>query len=263
MVYQEYPIAEPLKPYIKVIWSMESEQCWAPPMRILPDSCVELVIHFNQPYKTTYSNNRIEVQPQSFVVAQMKSFIEIEPDGKIGMISIRFSAQGAYHFFGMPMKEIANGIVDLKLLWNDLAKEIEERIVESTNTKQRIKRIQRYLLTQLQRNGKVDLTVDYCVHMIYATTGQIRVEDLSTKTGLSNRQLVRKFNNSIGLSPKEFARIIKFIGSLNYLKANKETNLSAAAHHCGYYDQAHFIHDFKEYAGLTPTQFMNLENVFF
>lgn len=263
MVYQEYPIAEPLKPFVKVIWSMESEECWAPPMRILPDSCVELVIHFNQPYKTTYSNNTSEIQPQSFVVAQMKNFIEIEPNGKIGMISIRFSAQGAYHFFGMPMKEIANGIVDLKLIWNNLAKEIEERIVESTNTEQRIQKIQHYLLAQLHKNGKADLTVDYCLNLIYSSKGQIRVEDLSFKTGISNRQLVRKFNMSIGLSPKEFTRIIKFIGSLDYIKSNRETNLAEAANHCGYYDQAHFIHDFKEYAGLTPTQFLTLENVFY
>lgn len=242
---------------------MESEDCWAPPMRILPDSCVELVIHFNQPYITTFRNNKTEIQPQSFVVAQMKNFIEIEPNGKIGMISIRFSAQGAYHFFGMPMKEIANGIVDLKLIWKDVAKEIEERIVESTNTEQRINRIQHYLLTQLRRNGHVDLTVDYCLNLIYSTNGKICVEDLSRKTGISNRQLVRKFNHCIGVSPKEFSRIIKFISTLNHLKENKKRNLAEVAHNCGYYDQAHFIHDFKEYAGLTPSQFLMLENVFY
>jgi AraC-like DNA-binding protein len=80
---------------------------------------------------------------------------------------------------------------------------------------------------------------------------------------MSNRQLVRKFGNSIGLSPKEFTRIIKFIGSLNYLKTNRNNNLAEAAHSCGYYDQAHFIHDFKEYSGLTPSQFLTLDNVFY
>ena len=263
MVYQEYPIAEPLRPYVKVIWSMESDQCWAPPMRILPDSCVELVIHFNKPYKTTFSDKKVEIQPQSFVVAQMKNFIEIEPHGKIGMISVRFSAQGAYHFFGMPMKEIANGIVDLKLIWNNLAKEIEERIVECNHTNQRNDVIQRYLLMQLRKNGKTDLTIDHCLNLIYSTQGQMPVEQLSSKIGMSNRQLVRKFNNSIGLAPKEFSRIIKFIGSLNYLKANRETNLGVAAQDCGYYDQAHFNRDFKEFAGLTPAQFLTLDNVFY
>jgi methylphosphotriester-DNA--protein-cysteine methyltransferase len=63
------------------------------------------------------------------------------------------------------------------------------------------------------------------------------------------------------LSPKEFARIIKFIGSLNYLKANFVGNLAEAAHSCGYYDQAHFIRDFKEFSGLTPSQFLTLDNL--
>jgi AraC-like DNA-binding protein len=263
MVYQEYPIAEPLQPYIKVIWSMESEESWAPPMRILPDSCVELVIHFNKPYKTTLSDNQTKIQPQSFVVAQMKNFIEIQPNGKIGMISVRFSAQGAYHFFGMPMKEIANGIVDLKLIWNNLAKEIEDRIVTCNDTNQRNQIIQHYLLIQLTKNGKVDTTLDHSLALIYSTQGQIRADEIATKIGMSNRQLVRKFGNSIGLSPKEFSKIIKFIGSLNYLKTNRVGNLAETAHACGYYDQAHFIHDFKEYAGLTPSQFLTLDNVFY
>jgi AraC-like DNA-binding protein len=263
MVYQEYPIAEPLKPYVKVIWSMESEESWAPPMRILPDSCVELIIHFHKPYKTAFSTNKSEIQPQSFVVAQMKNFIEIEPHGKIGMISVRFSAQGAYHFFGMPMKEIANGIVDLKLVWNNLAKEIEDRIVTCNNTNQRNQIIQHYLLIQLSKNGKTDTTLEHSLSLIYSTGGQIRADEIATKIGMSNRQLVRKFNDSIGLSPKEFSRIIKFIGSLNYLKSNREGNLAEAAYSCGYYDQAHFIHDFKEYSGLTPSQFLTLDNVFY
>lgn len=263
MVYQEYPIAEPLKPFVKVIWAMESEECSAPPMRILPDSCVELVIHFNDPYKTTFSNNETAIQPQSFVVAQMNNFIEIQPNGKTGMISVRFSAQGAYHFFGMPMKEIANGVVDLKLIWNNLAKEIEERIVSCDDTNQRSEIIQHYLLIQLAKNGKVDTTLDHSLSLIYSTQGQIRVGEIATKLGMSNRQLVRKFGNSIGLSPKEFARIIKFIGSLNYLKASRGDNLAEVAHTCGYYDQAHFIHDFKEYSGLTPLQFLTLDNVFY
>lgn len=161
------------------------------------------------------------------------------------------------------MKEIANGIVDLKLVWNNLAKEIEERIVESLTSDQRVNRLQQYLLMQLSKNGKADITVDHCLNLIYSTKGQIRVEDLATNTGMSNRQLVRKFNDTIGLSPKEFARIIKFISSLHYLKQNSETNLSAVAHNLGYYDQAHFIHDFKEYSGLTPGQFLTLDNVFY
>lgn len=77
MHYQEYRISETLKPFVKVIWSMEDDSHVVNgfPIHILPDSCVELVVHFSDPYKTTFSDNSISIQQQSFVVAQMKSFM--------------------------------------------------------------------------------------------------------------------------------------------------------------------------------------------
>jgi transcriptional regulator GlxA family with amidase domain len=161
------------------------------------------------------------------------------------------------------MNEIANGIVDLNLVWNNLAKEIEDRIVTCNNTDQRSQIIQHYLLIQLSKNRKTDAALEQSLLLIYSTGGQIRADEIAAKIGMSNRQLVRKFGNSIGLSPKEFSRIIRFIGSLNYLKSNRQSNLAEVAYSCGYYDQAHFIHDFKAYSGLTPSQFLTFDNVFY
>jgi AraC-like DNA-binding protein len=261
MLYQEYEIAIPLKPFVKVIWSMESSgtAVGIPPMRILPDSCVELVIHFHDPYSTTFGSGKTDPQPKSMIVAQMKDYIEISPTGRIGMVSVRFSAQGAYHFFGVPMKEIANGVTDLKLVWNNLAHEIEERIYGCINTVERVRILQTYLIGQLLKNGQEDRIVDYCLELIYNSKGLVSIADLSVKTGTSNRQLIRKFNNRIGVSPKEFARIIKFISAVNYLRTNTSSGFAEAALDCGYYDQAHFIRDFKEYSGLTPGEFLTTD----
>jgi len=263
MIYREYPIAKPLRPYVKVIWSLEGERSWATPMRILPDSCVEIVFHFAQPYQTTFSSKLTEVQPRSFVVAQMKSFIEIAPMGNIGMACVRLSAQGAYHFFDLPMREISNRVIDLNFVWKELVEEIEDKVAECKDTESRIDIIQQYLLLQLSRNGKTDTTMRYCLDRIYATEGRISIEDLSTQTGLSSRHLVRKFNDRIGMSPKEFTRIIKFISALRYMQQNNSLYLTDAAYDCGYYDQAHFIRDFKEYSGLTPTEYLKQDNIFF
>jgi hypothetical protein len=57
---------------------------------------------------------------------QMKNFMEIQPNGRVGLIAVRFTACGAYHFFGMPMKEIANGETALQFVWDALAGEIED-----------------------------------------------------------------------------------------------------------------------------------------
>lgn len=263
MQYQEYVIAENLKPFVKVIWSMESDSSVldGAPIHILPDSCVELVVHFKDPYKTTFSDNTITVQSQSFVVAQMKSFMKIQSYGKTGIIAVRFSALGAYHFFKTPMKEITNGETELRNVWNDMAGEIEEKIYLAKTTHQRSQIIQHYLQIQLSRNGYFDKAIEFCVDEIKQAKGQVSVEALADKVGISNRQLVRRFDKCIGLSPKEFVRITKFISSLDTMNYSKSKSLTEIAFESGYYDQAHFIHDFREFSGFTPTDYLASSNV--
>jgi len=263
MLYKEYQITETLRPFVKVIWSMESDSrvLDGPPIYILPDTCVELVIHFSDPYKTTFSDNSISIQEQSLVVAQMKSFMKIQSYGKTGLIAVRFSVLGAYHFFGTPMNEIANGETALRNLWKDMAPEIEDRINFANTTHQRSQIIQRFLQIQLSRNGYTDGAIEFCINEIKQARGQISVEALADKVGISNRQLVRRFDKCVGLSPKELVRITKFISSLDMVNDSKNKSLTEIAVEAGYYDQAHFIHDFKEFSGMTPTDYLLSSNV--
>ena len=119
-----------LAPFVKCIWSQESDRAIldAGRERILPDSCVELVIHFRDPFRTHFADGTSALQPQGFVVGQMKRFLEIEPAGRMGLIAIRFYARGAYLFFQRPLSEVAAGIVDLEDIWKERARELTERI---------------------------------------------------------------------------------------------------------------------------------------
>lgn len=263
MAYAEYPIVPELRPFIKVIWSMENDPREVPQltMRILPDTCVEMVIHYSRPLSTTFSNGTKVVQPLNFVVAQMKSFIEIAPTGAFGFMSVRFSAQGAYHFFGIPMKEIVNGVVDLNGLWKSLADEMTDGVLSATNGTDRSKVIQKYLLLQLRKNGQFDKAVDYSLSELYRLNGQLSIEQLAAKTGLSNRQLIRRFDQKVGMSPKEFSTIIRFIYATRLLK-DETKSLYDISYLCGYYDHAHFFHDFKKFSGLNPGQYQERSDVF-
>jgi Domain of unknown function (DUF6597) len=84
--YREYPIHPALAPFVKCIWSVESDRAIydAPRERILPDSCVELVFHFNDPFLSHFSDGESAVQPRSFLVGQMKRFLEIAICEKFG-----------------------------------------------------------------------------------------------------------------------------------------------------------------------------------
>lgn len=262
---REYPVHAALTPFVKCIWSQESSGAIfrAGRERILPDSCVELVIHFSDPFLTYFPDGTSAIQPQGFVVGQMKRFLEIEPAGRIGLIAIRFRARGAYLFFQRPLSEVAAGIVDLGDIWKERASELTERITLAGGMRERVRIIEEVLLGLLSSNGRYDHTVDQGLKLIDANHGQLTVAQLAAHLGVSNRQLTRRFQQAVGLSPKEFARVSRFLHVIRCLSDRKLPTLTETAMACGYYDQAHFNHEFRQMAGMAPGEFFSFPNVVF
>jgi transcriptional regulator GlxA family with amidase domain len=95
------------------------------------------------------------------------------------------------------------------------------------------------------------------VSMIMESIGNITVKELSTKLNISDRQIERKFKEQIGISPKMFSRLIRINYVFKLLRTNPELNWQDVIFLCGYYDQAHFIRDFKEISGESPNVFLS------
>jgi len=263
--FSEYPVPLALAPFVKCIWSQESDEPILDTSRerILPDSCVELVFHFRDPFRTHFADGTNAVQSCSFVVGQMKRFLEIEPNGRMGLIAVRFYARGAYLFFQRPLSEVAAGIVDLGDIWKERANELTERIALSSGMTERVRLIEEALLALLSRNGRYDATVNRALQLIETNCGQVNVAQLAKDLGLSGRQLTRRFQHTVGLSPKEFSRISRFLHALRCLSSHQHPTLTETALACGYFDQAHFNHEFLEMAGMAPGDLFTFPNVAF
>jgi AraC-like DNA-binding protein len=262
--FREYQVQPALAPFVKCIWSQESDHVVldARRERILPDSCVELVFHFRNPFRTHFADGTNELQPHAFVVGQMKRFLEIEPEGRMGLIAIRFYARSAYLFFQKPLNEVAAGIVDLEDIWKGRAQELTERIALAGNMAARVRLIEETLVRLLSLNG-YDRTVDRALQLLETNYGQLNVAQLASDLGVSNRQLTRRFQHAVGLSPKEFSRVSRFLNALRCLNARQHSSLTEVALACGYFDQAHFNHEFREMAGMTPGELLTFPNVAF
>ena len=262
---REYSVHPILSPFVKCIWSQESDRRIfnGGRERILPDSCVELVIHFQDPFITHFPDGCTASQPQSFVAGQMKRFLEIEPAGRMGLIAVRFRARGAYLFFQRPLSEVAAGVVDLEDIWKQRARELTERIALAGEMTERVRIIEEALLSLLAKNGRYDRTVDQCLQLIDTNRGQLNVSELAAHLGISNRQLSRRFQHVVGLSPKEYARVSRFLHVLSLLNDRSPQTLTEIAMTCGYFDQAHFNHEFREMAGMAPGEFFDFPNVVF
>jgi AraC-like DNA-binding protein len=262
---REYAVHPALAPYVKCIWSFESlgRPCGEARERILPDSCVELVFHFHDPYRTYFANGESALQPRSFVVGQMRQFLEIAPEGRAGLLAVRFFARGAYLFFQRPLSEVAAGVVDLQDLWRSRAREWTERIALARDMAERVRFLERILLSLLRGNGRTRPAVDRALRLIEGSRGRLRIDDLADEVGVSNRHLTRQFQSAVGLTPKAFGRVARFLHAVELLAAKKHAALADVAHDCGYYDQAHFIHEFRELAGMSPGQLPGFPNVSF
>lgn len=170
-----------------------------------------------------------------------------------GTLLVRFHPWGASAFLPSPMHEISGASVGLVLLMpGSDVRETQERMSEARDDAQRIGIAERFLLAQL-RDRTPDGVVRRAARILLSPAGPAAVEDMAKRLEVGERQLERKFREWIGVGPKRFARLARFRNALREwqsLPAGAPVALPA-----GYYDQAHFIKEFRAFAGCTPAAF--------
>ncbi|MBX7150901.1 helix-turn-helix domain-containing protein [bacterium] len=223
------------------------------PERILPDGCFELVLNFGESFKRYHSDGSVEVQPPALVVGQMTQHVMIQPTGRIDLLGIRFHPGGAFPFFKFPQSEITDRIFNIEDLipFSDFFSELYDQ----SSTLCRKKIIETWLSTSLRSNKNDFQLTQWATQAILARNGVINLKNFLQTLGISERQMERLFKNQVGLSPKMFARIIRFQSIFRALESESATDWSPLAFECGYYDQSHFLKDFKSFAGELPSSY--------
>lgn len=256
MNYHTFEPGAELSLFVKCYWTLEDERAdVAVKQRIVPDGCIEMIFHYGDLYKQYLPDGTSIVQPRCFVIGQLTQPLQIEPAGATGIFSVRFHPGGFMPFASIPLKEMENRAVAMETLYGKEGKEIAAEVLGAKSTHDRIKHIEAFLNTKLTDARNFDQVVKSTVDTIITANGQLSVYELSQEIKNSRRSLERRFAASIGLSPKQLSRIIRLQATLKMLLDDRYTTLSALSHEQEYYDQAHFIKDFKEFTGVTPKEF--------
>jgi len=265
MLYKEFQTHPQLVPYVQLVWMMESgsDTDSTPKQQIMPDGIVELVFHYADPWKTHVAGEQPFVQPKSFAISQMRKYIEIESNGRTGFIAVRFYPWGAYHFFSEPIKNFLDNTISTEKLWPEHYDALVERLHNTKDHKALSATIQQFLLDRLAEYKKADTRLDKAIMLIRESKGLLSIKEICEKTGFSKKQLERKFVATLGTTPKIYARISRFLNICHHLENYKNKTLTQLTYDCGYYDQAHFIKEFKEFSGFTPKEFYARKNVAF
>jgi len=265
MKYLEFKTVKSLANYIQLVWISESEspEDRFEKVKIMPDGLVEIVFHYYDPFITYLADGKSFIQPKGFAISQMKKFIEIESDGKTGFVSVRCYPWGAHHFFKEPGKNFLDDTIDIKDLWKDDSKIVLDKLKVTNTPDEKANLVQTFLLEKLNENKKESDGIDEAIKLIRKTRGQLSIEEICEKTNLTHKQLERGFLSTVGTTPKIFSRISRFLNLCHNLKEYENKSIAALAHDMGFYDQAHFIKEFKNFSGLTPKEYFEQNNIVF
>lgn len=256
MNYETFEPNQNLTTIIKCYWTLENPKEKTPERQtIVSDGCMEMIFHYGDLYKQYIEGGKSIIQPRSFVIGQLTRPLEIEPTGETGIFSVRFHPNGFLPFASMPIKEMENIAVSLEFLFGKEGQQLELKILNAVSTSERIKFVETFLLDRLINKKTMGRMVKSIVETILTANGQLTVDEISKLTNTNRRQLERKFLSEIGLSPKQLSKTIRLQATLKILLNNKSTSLTTLAHKNEYYDQAHFIKNFKEFTGFTPKEF--------
>lgn len=256
MTHHIFEPHQDLTTLVKSYWTLKIPAAEAPETNtIVPDGCIKMIFHYADPYKHFDKKGNISLLPRCFVIGQLTEPYEVAPTGKTETFFVCFHPNGFSPFTNFPIKEMENTAIPLEQLFGEDGQAISQDILNATSTQERIGLIEAFLFGRLTNTTTIDHIVESTVESILTANGQLSVGELSEQNNTNRRQLARKFSTAIGLSPKQLSKTVRLQTALKILLEKKGGSLTDLAYENEYYDQAHFIKDFKEFTGLTPKEF--------
>ncbi len=259
MHYRELRPRPPLDRFLECFWFADGEapaSSDSPPERIVPDGCPEMILHLGERFERVEENGRRLRQPRSFLVGALTRPLHVQPAGRVRTMGLRFRPFGLSAFVNIPLHELTDETTALADIWKGAVGHLEEGLGEARTDEERASRAERFLLEHLSLPC-IDPGIEGCVQTILRARGQMRIEPLARRMGVSLRQVERRFRDAVGVSPKFLARVVRFQEVLRRCPG-EETWIDLALD-CGYYDQAHLLRDFRDFVGVAPRRFQAAE----
>lgn len=255
--FRQYDPSPALEPYVKCYWMLEYDAVPPVPESILPDGCMEMVFHYGDKYEVEM-NGEWSVQPMAILVGQITRSIRLKPQGRTGIFSIRFHPWGLYALSGMPASLFTDRNLSLEDVLGSHMRYLHEQLQVGEPLAKVAAAEQALLAIQSRRAKKGTCNAERVrpiITHIGQSAGNSSVQEMAGMANLSIRQYNRIINEVTGLSPKQYARIIRLKTFYDIYRQEDYNTFTLALHAAGYYDQAHFIRDFRSITGNSPSGF--------
>ena len=256
MLLKEYIPAAPLSPYIHCYWIVQCSHVMLPEKCIM-DGYVKMFIYLNDNLPEYHTDHGIKKDwGDGFGGHQTCRDLFISTPGNLHLVFCLFKPLGFFQLFGVPIHHLNNTVAPLESFLGRRTSELKERLLSAAGDEHRITILNDFFLSLTYRLPTLRRTgMEYIQDRMHSRKGLIQIDDLSRVANLSSRTLERNFSEKIGMSPKYYARVLRFNYAFGLRRTNPQLGWFDIIHDCGYFDQTHFIKDFKHFTGQTPGTF--------
>lgn len=262
MIYQQVEPSEELSHIIKSFWMIDSEDDnTIHQQKIFPDGYPEMIFHYGDVYRVNISGNW-ETQSTELIAGQIRNHFFLENTGVSKMFAIKFQPWALKELFSLEMSSITDKVIVVPDSIKVKTSIIKNIAINNCEFSEKVTQIETWFLSQKE----LDFHSNHkAVQYIQEKNGLIKLNELTELCKITERTLERYFKSYIGLSPKFYSRIIRF-SSIFELIQEKNIDWQDIVYRAGYYDQSHFIKNFKEFTGEDPTSYgfseQNMANFF-
>lgn len=268
MAIQQYGhLRLPLSAFVEILWSYESNpSAHTDPLaptkeRHLPDGSMALIINLRDDLIRIYDQQHPD-QFQSYrgciISGARSTFTSIDPTSQAAMLGIVFKPGGAGPFFAVPLADLHNQVIALEMVWGAQAQRLREQLLAAATPEHRFAILEQALLARLTPARISHPAVSFALQEFQQVPHLPTIAAVAERIGLSQTRFIQVFRDAVGLTPKQFCRVLRFQQVLRLLESDAPVKWAELSLSCGYFDQAHFIHDFQAFAGLTPSAYLAL-----
>lgn len=263
--HYRYTPGVPLAAFIQCFWLYEGDAPDYQKERRLPDGSLVLIFNLREDELRIYDRH----DPRQFhsyrggiISGAQSTFSLLDTANQTCVMGVEFRTGGALPFLPFPVAELHNAILSLDLLWGAQATDLRGALQEACTCESRFSLLEQFLLRHILLTRISHPVIPYALKLLTQSAYALSIADLSEQVGLSSTRFIQIFRDTIGLTPRQFVRLQRFQQALHLLKAGSTMRGVDLALSCGYFDQAHFIHDFQNFSGLTPGTYLSLRGEF-
>src|SRR5262249_9591433 len=256
MLFRHYIPQKPLSNFIEMLWYYDGYAQPHAKERLMPTGTTELVINLREDQIRVYDRHDTKIGHAfrgAVVCGPHSEFFVIDTDEQASVIGVHFKPGGIFPFVKLPADELQNQHVGLDDLWGPtIADDVRDQLHQAATPESKFRVLEEALLMQMVQPAPHP-AVAYALRYFQDIPHLARMSVVTEKIGFSQRTFIHRFSETVGLTPKAFCRVRRFQRVLKLIHDAREVDWIDLSLSCGYFDQAHFIHDFRAFAGINPT----------